>query len=211
MSEPAASDREQETPQPNIVTLPTNEERKAAFEAYVAAVGKVAHAWNYLHEKLGTLFVVVSGAEKEVVALAIWYSVKSDRAQRDMLRAAVNATNSERSERMPRAADDLKWLLDRANELAEERNNAVHAPCSLYIGGSGSEMGAAFFNGNPRAKNLMGKELLVEFAWCEGCAESLSLFTQRLATAIAFPDQYEWPKQPKLPTRADFSGESRRS
>jgi hypothetical protein len=87
-------------------------------------------------------------------------SVKSDRAQRDMLRAAVNATNSERSKRLPKAPANLKWLLDRADALAEDRNNAVHAPCSLYLGGSVSEMGAAFFNGNPRAKNLMGKELL---------------------------------------------------
>jgi hypothetical protein len=96
--------------EPNIVTWPTDNERKAAFEAYAAAVGKVAHAWNYLHEQLGKLFLVISGAEREV-ALAIWYSVKSDRAQRDMLRAAVNATNSKRSREVTKAPDDLKWLL----------------------------------------------------------------------------------------------------
>jgi hypothetical protein len=59
----------------------TFEETRKAFDAYVAAVGKVAYEWNALHEQLGILFVAVSGAEREV-ALANWYSVWSDRGQR---------------------------------------------------------------------------------------------------------------------------------
>jgi hypothetical protein len=51
---------------PNIVPWANVEETKKAFEAYVAAVGKVAHAWNYLHEQLGILFVAVSGLERNV-------------------------------------------------------------------------------------------------------------------------------------------------
>ena len=208
MTEPETS--EPSTAKPNIVRWSTFEDTIEAFDAYVAAVGKVAHAWNYLHEQLGVLFVAVTGMERNV-ALANWYSVRSDRAQREMLKAAVNATNSERSKKLPEAPDDLIWLLDRADELAEDRNNAVHAPCSLYISGSGSEMGAAFFNGNPRAKKLMGKELLVEFAWCESYAETLSRFTEMLGIAIAFPDRFPWPQRPKILSREDFSGESRRS
>jgi hypothetical protein len=181
-----------------------------AVDDYAVAVGRVAHEWNYLHERLGALFVAVTGMERNL-ALSIWYSVKSDRAQRDMLKAAIDATNSQRSEKRPEAPVDLKWLLDRANELAEARNDAVHAPCSLYIGGSGSEMRASFFDGNPRAKNLMGKELLVEFAWCERFAENLSRFAQMLGTAIALPDRFPWPERPKILPRDHFSGESRRS
>ena len=37
-----------------------------------------------------------------------------------MLRAALNATSSERSKKLPKAPDDLKWLLDRADALAED-------------------------------------------------------------------------------------------
>jgi hypothetical protein len=147
------------TAEPNIVRWSTFEETKKAFDAYVAAVGKVAHAWNYLHERLGVLFVAVTGMERNV-ALSIWYSVKSDHAQREMLKAAIDATNSERSKRMPNAPDDLKWLLDRADELAEARNNAVHAPCSLYIGGSGSEMGPRFSMGIPAPRSLWAKNCL---------------------------------------------------
>jgi hypothetical protein len=186
---------------------------ETAFGEYQLAVGKVAHAWNVLHESLGVLFVTVTAADKVPawaeprVALAIWYAAKSDRVQRDMLRAAVNA-NSGRWERLPKALDDLKWLLDRCDELAEHRNNAVHAPCAVYIGGNDPpEMGPAYFAAqNPRAKNLsaknlMGKQLLVEFDWCERYAQTLREFIQRLENSIGLPDRYPWPDRPSKPTR----------
>jgi hypothetical protein len=204
MTEGEPSEGAPATVEPKIVRViwPTDEERTAAFEAYTLAVGKVAYAWNYLHEKLGQLFAVVSGAERNV-ALAIWYSTESDRGQRKMLEAAVNGTMPSRWEKLPKAPADLKWLLGRVNGLAEDRNNAVHAPCSLYIGTEdrASEMGAAWVNGNPRAKKLVGKQLLIEFDWCERYAEGLSVFTQRLETAIAFPDRHPWPDRPSKPTR----------
>jgi hypothetical protein len=208
MTEPQTSGPS--TAEPNIVRWATFEDTKKAFDAHVAAVGKVAHEWNYLHEKLGVLFVAVTGMERNL-ALSIWYSVTSDRAQREMLKASVFATSSQRSEKLPKARDDLKWLLDRAEEVADARNNAVHAPCSLYLGGSVSEMGVSYFNGNPRAKNLVGKELLVEFAWCEGYAATLSRYAEMLGNAVAFPDRFQWPERPKILSREDFSGESRRS
>ena len=184
---------------------------EAAFEEYYLAVGKVARAWNRLHEYLGQLFVIASGADwkQPWVALAIWYSVKSDRIQRDMLRAAVNA-KSGRWEKLPKALDDLKWLLDRCDELAEHRNDAVHAPCSIYIGSgpNGAEMGPAYFAAaNPRvknlsAKNLRGKQLIAEFEWCEKYAWTLIGFIQRLEKPITLPDDgYRWPDRPPKPTR----------
>ena len=154
MTEPETSGPS--TAEPNIVKWATYADTKQAFDAYVAAVGKVAHAWDYLHEKLGVLFIAVTGMERNL-ALSIWYSVTNDHFQREMLKAAVSATNSERSTNLPKAPDDLKWLLDRAEEVADARNNAVHAPCSLYLGGSVSEMEASYFNGKPRAKRLMGQ------------------------------------------------------
>jgi hypothetical protein len=197
------------TAKPAIATSLTFGDSLDALDAYTTAVGRVAHAWNYLHEQLGALFAAVTGMKRNV-AFSIWYSVKSDRAQREMLKAAVNATNSERS-KQPEAPDDLKWLLDRAEELAEARNIAVHAPCSLYLGESVSGVGPSYLNGNPLAKRLMGKELLVEFAWCEGYAQTLIQFTRIIGLAIALPDRYQWPERPKILSRENFSGESRRS
>jgi hypothetical protein len=111
---------------------PLGDSVEDAFEEYYLAVGKVTRAWNTLHEYLGKLFVTASGASwtQPWVAYAIWYSVKSDRTQRDMLRAAINAKGG-RWEKLPRALNDLKWLLDRCEEVAAHRNDAVHAPCSI--------------------------------------------------------------------------------
>ncbi|SRR6266702_3029518 len=39
-----------------FVKYPTDAEIQVEFEAYTCAVGKVAHTWNYLHERLGNLF-----------------------------------------------------------------------------------------------------------------------------------------------------------
>lgn len=204
MTEPEARDPAPSSAEPNIVKVkwPTLEEASAAFEEYALAVGKVAYAWNYLHERLGELFVVVSGAE-QAIALAIWYSTKGDRAQHDMLQAAVKA-NPGRWEKLPKALADLVWLLKCADEVARARNNAVHAPVSFYIGArehGGSEMVAAYWAGNPRAKRLRGKRLLVEFEWCERYAEVLSQFSDQLVAAIAHPDINRWPDQPSKPTR----------
>ena len=151
---------------PNIVAWPTSEEAREAFEQYCMAVGRVCHAWNYFHEKLGQLFARLSSDDART-ALKAWYSTFHDRWQRDKLRKAVGAVTSWPNST---AKGDVGWLLDRADELAEQRNNAIHAPCSPYVVGrelGGAVMGPAFFNGNPRAKNLRGKRIIGEFVWCE--------------------------------------------
>jgi hypothetical protein len=185
-----------------IIRMPSDEETKKAFEGYALAVGKVAHAWNFLHEKLGQLFVVISGADRQI-ALSIWYSNNSDQAQRKILKAAILACADGRWP-TPSAKEDLKWLLDRADDLAKDRNNAIHAPCSLYIGGSqdgDAEMGAAYHYGNPLARRLVGKSLQIEFEWSEACAEVLSRFTRGIEFALSYADRYSWPERPTLPDR----------
>jgi hypothetical protein len=187
---------------PVSVSWPSDEERRAAFDDYTRAVGSVVHAWNYLHEQLGQLFVAVSRADR-AVTLSVWYSNFNDRAQRRMLRAAVMAAGNDLWPTAT-AKDDTIWLLDRADDLSRERNNAIHAPCSLYIGGredGGSVMGAAFFTGHPNARRLVDKRLLAEFGWCEAYAETLSRFTNKVETGLAFADRYPWPERPELPPR----------
>jgi hypothetical protein len=131
-----------------------------------------------------------------------------------MLRCAIIEKTSGRWKMSPRAPDDPKWLLDRADKLANDRNNAIHAPCSLYLPGDGSsEVMAAVRTanaGNRRAKNLEGIDLLIELHWCAAYAERLGQFAGMLASAMASPDHYEWPARPKIPSRADFSGLSGR-
>src|ERR1700722_4958826 len=87
-----------------------------------------------------------------------------------------------------------------------------HAP--LYLRGDGSsEVMAAIRSssaGTRRAKDLEGEDLLTEFHWCAAYAVRLGQFAGMLAPAMASPDHYEWPERPKIPSRADLSGVSRR-
>ena len=188
-------------------------ETREAIEAYCVAVGLVVYEWNDLHDKLARLFALVREGDRQET-LTEWYAIRSDTRQREKLRCAMTETTSDRWKRSPRVPDDLKWLLDRADKLASDRNNAIHAPCSLYLRGDGSsEVMAAVRSanaGNRRAKNLEGKDLLIEFHWCAAYAVRLGQFAGMLAPAMASPDLYEWPARPKIPSRADFSGVSRR-
>jgi hypothetical protein len=144
-------------------------ETREATEAYCVAVGLVVYEWNDLHEKLAGLFALVRGGDRREI-LAEWYTIRSDTTQREKLRRAIAESTPDRWKKSPRAPDDLKWLLDRADKLANVRNNAIHAPCSLYLRGDGSsEVMAAVRSanaGNRRAKDLEGEDLLTEFHWC---------------------------------------------
>jgi hypothetical protein len=188
-------------------------ETREAIEAYCVAVGLVVYEWNDLHEKLAGLFALVRGGDRQE-NLTEWYAIRSDTRQREKLRCAITETTSDRWTKSPRAPDDLKWLLDGVDKLASDRNNAIHAPCSLYLRGDGSsEVMAAIRSssaGTRRAKDLEGEDLLTEFHWCAAYAVRLGQFAGMLAPAMASPDHYEWPERPKIPSRADLSGVSRR-
>jgi hypothetical protein len=184
-----------------LVPIPPDSEIAATFLAYAAAVGRVAHAWNYLQERLAQIFVSVTAADRSI-ALAIWYSTENDRAQRKMLEAAITVSPGDRWKLVSsEVKNDLKWLLDRANELAEERNNAIHAPCSLVIADNTPVIGAPYYAANPRARKLIGRTLLTEFEWCEQSAETLTRYADMITTALNYPSHYTWPERPRLPTR----------
>ena len=185
-------------------TVGSHKEAQAAeaFEAYCLAVGRVAHAWNYLQQKLGQLFVFVTKTEP-AIALSIWYSTDNDRAQRNMLNAAILATKDDSwLPRLPSAKSDLLWVVDRVNAIADLRNNAIHAPASLLTDSNGPSMKASlegYINGHPRARRLWGKNLLTEFDWCEKSAEALSRFIGHAAVSLN-DDEWPWPERPSLPT-----------
>jgi hypothetical protein len=170
------------------------------IQPYVMALGKVAHAWNYLQEALGQLFCAVTGLESDNTGQAIWHSTPNDRAQREMLKAAINASNHRRlTKDLPKAKDDIPWLLNQADKLAEDRNNAVHAPMAVTTDGKTVEIIPAAYYGNPRARKLAGKDILAEFEWYEHRADTLTRFARAIRTAIT-TDAAPWPDRPQMPT-----------
>ena len=96
------------------------------------------------------------------------------------------------SSQLPKAKGDIKWLLDRADAVAEQRNTAIHAPMTVAIGKSEITLFPITFHGNPRARKLVGKDILAEFEWCELSADALMLFARNIRAAI-INDAARWP------------------
>ena len=189
-----------ETSKQSIVRRPSPSEVAATFSAYVAAVGKVAHSWNYLLEEFRDLFIAVSGANEKVAA-SVWYAPDNDRIQLLMLKSAILATPSDAwSHINAKVKEDLIFVTDAAINLHDMRNNAIHAPCSLYTDADGTSVASSFLSGNKRAQKLRGKEILVEFDWCERWAERLSIFVYNSVAAIMVSG-VPWPERPVKPDR----------
>lgn len=181
------------------------------LEDYLVAVGQVAFHWNDLHEALGLVFVQLVGTSRKV-GLGIWYATQSDRAQRDMLSAALRGREGDDPPWTPhaRASADIGWVINEIKtHLAERRNNAIHAPAEMHlIVGEAEkkvllsdafEIGPSYYYGNPRATKLKGKALIEEFDWYSATALTLAQFTRDMTAALSTPD-VPWPKRPRLPS-----------
>jgi hypothetical protein len=172
-----------------------------SFDQYAAAVGNVAYVWNYLHERLAEIFAAVMNPCPGEMSLAVWYSSRNDHSQRLMLEAALRASPRNRWGANRRTVHaDLVWLVKEVTTLWGDRDDAVHAPVSAYVGSEGMEMRAAYEYGHPRASRLRNKNLADEFAYCEARARVLGEFAARVSAALKFQSR-AWPNRPPLPDR----------
>jgi hypothetical protein len=176
--------------------FPTDGEINVAFADYSHFLGRVVHSWNRLHERLAELFAVVMGGSQRV-ALAVWHSSLNDRAQRNMLETAVKTVSDDRWERkFPQAKTDLIWPIAEINSLSAHRDNAVHAPAVLTINDRHIEMAAIQYTQHKRAKNLVGKELLVEFDYYARKSDAYGDFTGSVSACLQLYNYASWPDRP---------------
>lgn len=174
---------------------------------YAVALGQLVLSWNDLHERLASLFWTTMGGGWIDRPIAVWNSVNFDRARRGLLRAAVGSAAREQAEH-PSLVDDVKWLLDRCDELEEARNNAVHSPLLLVRIGIDHTRAAATRSRavpdvllrNPRALKLQQKDLLSEFRRVRASVLVLRDFAVRIDRALT-ADGAVWPRRPTLPNR----------
>jgi hypothetical protein len=191
-----------------VIRPPSDDAVNAKMEPYVTALGKVAHAWNKLQESLGQLFCTITGLEN-AIGQAIWHSTANDRAQREMLRAAILALDdAQLSKRCPKAKNELIKMLNDVDSLSDKRNTAIHAPMSVAVGDGDIELMPVFFYGNPRAKKLHGKDILTEFEWYEQSADTITVFARAARTAIIAGAQ--WPGKHSMPILQQKKSKSRR-
>jgi hypothetical protein len=141
-----------------IVSPPMPDRIEKVFAPYAREVRKLVASWNQLQERLGELFSVIVRKDHPGIVLAIWYSTRSDLNQRQMLRASAEAAAAAGLLEQAKK-EDIKWLLDRTNELAQQRNDAIHAPVAFFTDQDGTRLMTEYFFGNPRALSLKDKSL----------------------------------------------------
>ena len=194
------------------------------FAPYVKAIGQLVLAWNSLQEALSfTYQLLLVGAINDSdhnhmsQVRSSWYSIRSDRNQRGLLKAVVQTATEWQKRTYPKLRDDMEWLLKEVNSLEDARNNAAHSPLML-ISRKKSLLAAALAHaleqdrvtpesamGNPRALALAKKDLLTEFEWCRDSALTYRDFVIHINRAL-WTAGYTWPSRPKLPNRGQKKG-----
>jgi hypothetical protein len=177
-------------------------------------------AWNALHEQLAAIFYKL--LDRQVTRLdeygmegdgderpiKLWTSSKFDRPKREMLKAVIDTLSDEEQAAFPKLAEEVTWILQRADSLEDARNDAVHSP--LLLLGSTKVTQAIFgdmvipdlMHGNPRSMKLARKDLLIEFRWCRDTSLVLRDFASQTSGSLALGVAvFPWPDRPSLPNR----------
>jgi hypothetical protein len=164
-------------------------------------IGHTVLDWNELQERLGRLFQRLIGGDYHV-GMAIWYSQVSDKAQREMLKAAAIKAPAEVISQ--EEADDIKWALHKADGLAEERNNITHAHYQDWLSFSPESFlqvrTAPAPTGSSRTEKLHKRpDIAAHFS---EKTKSLSETVAKMHNAIYYGRQeHPWPGKPPLPVQ----------
>ena len=167
---------------------------------HAADIGSIAIAWNGLHVVLGEIFVDVIAPDKKRIVLAAWSAVPNDRSKRAMLESAAVMAFGRKS----KFVIELKWALGKMNRLEDSRNDAVHTPYAISMGGDeGFQFIPYVWSESPRAKALWDRDLKLEFASYLKNIDSITKFARALGKMIHAPAlDPAWPKRPSLPRPA---------
>jgi hypothetical protein len=159
------------------------------------AIGALALVWNDLGVALSSLFHAATKIPNRLATDAVWNSIKSDRAQREMINALIKLEvlgyNLD-----SRLRTEVLWCLKKIENLEDLRNNAVHSPVLFTDEG----VVAWHHLGNPRAKGLANKDLVHEFNWFYDSAVVLRQYCEYLTDCVHFARKVDI-ERPALPNR----------
>jgi hypothetical protein len=180
---------------------PTGRDVMEVWTPYIESVGRVMHAWNRFQETLGQIFLLVTGFDTRI-GIAVRHAPKGDWVQRELLRAAIHAAYYNRTRLAEqRQKKDLVWLLNKADKLAEERNEAAHVPCTIGIQSEKIVVQSLAYLGNPKARELVGDDIVGNFKSCELRVYILGKYAEDIECTLRDPQSYPWPSPPEIAVR----------
>jgi hypothetical protein len=198
------------------------------FEPYAKAIGQLLLAWNDLHERLASLFVMAMGGGWVDRPLGIWHSVRSDYSKRRLLREAIAKLPDNEKANREKLTDEIEWILDASDKLEGLRDDSAHTPLHYLMMGNlltladllaVSDIYQAMSSGvfpdtsfqNPRAMQLdkKKKDLLIE---CRYARERITVLRDyAIAIDAAWANaRLAWPDRPILPERKSRQARRRR-
>jgi hypothetical protein len=162
---------------------------KEIKDEHAKAIGRIAYAWNELHEHLSEVFGLLFAREDYGLALTAWHALATDAGQRDMLKAVAKVKLGSDS----KAYHELKWALKKIKEpLAKQRNTGVHLPLMIFTDMSQGPASPAIpqilpnmLFGNRKARNMTGRDLLKEYSHNEGQIRKLTTYLVAIAFNIS--------------------------
>src|SRR6267378_967599 len=77
-------------------------------DEHALAIGRIAMAWNELHEHLAEIFGFMFEESDYGLALTSWHALVNDNAQREMLRAVAEIKLGNES----KAYKEINWILE---------------------------------------------------------------------------------------------------
>ena len=99
------------------------------FRPQATALGQLMFMWNDLHEQLASIYWTLRDYCDD--AIAEWSKPKVDKHKRDLIRQWVNGLPPAHKAMADRMWNDVVWLIDKIDDLADCRNDAAHAPVTI--------------------------------------------------------------------------------
>lgn len=173
-----------------------------SFRPYAMATGQSVLVWNDLHEMLAFIYWVFQHYDDKV--LSAWNAARLDQNKRKPLVTAIAKMRT--TSKAEYIRDDLRWLVEQIDDVAEIRNDTVHAPLIFIeptdawalFGRNGGVTPLTTFD-NRRAQNLGAKpELLEEFRWYRDGFTVLRDYALAIGAGLS-NDDAPWPDRPACP------------
>jgi hypothetical protein len=191
-----------------MAALPSNPKSGIAINSldpYKPAFSKVVYAWNGMQQSLGLLFCEISGLDGKM-GLGIWHALKNNRVQYDLLEAALAAasTDGDFTSQLPKACEDIKWLLDSINLASDGDTGAVRAKIFSLVD-QNAEMPLLTIYEKLDERNMLEENLVAELDSYEAYLNTLSEFASTMSVALSCHRHNElglhrpWPNRPILP------------
>ena len=166
------------------------------FRRHAQQTGQIMAASNILHSMFFCIFWTLVAKDNHALALSIWHVLRSDKAQRDMLLAAAQATLKKDRRMLAR----IKWAKERAEDLAVHRNDPAHTAMFPVETSGRPELWLDMIASKKASIDRL-MQTPTDRRWQRTCGDLIALYRYcaQIFLALSLPDEHlTLPERPQL-------------